>query len=137
MSSRRQLRVAELLQRELAEMVIFELRDPRLALVTITRVRVSPDLRHANVYITSLGDESETAQAIGGLTQATGFMRRLLGQRTDLRYVPDLAFHVDEGLVESRRINELLDTLAIEPASAEADAGAETDGEEDPAASDE
>lgn len=114
MSTRRQLRVAELLQRELAQMVTFELRDPRLALVTITRVRVSPDLRYANVYITNLGDQAETAEAIDGLTNATGFMRRELGKRTDLRYVPDLSFHLDEGLVESRRINELLDALVIE-----------------------
>lgn len=114
MSSRRQLRVAELVQRELAELVIFELRDPRLSLVNITRVRVSPDLKYANVYITSLGDEAETAEAIEGLTGATGFLRTQLGQRTKLRYVPDLAFHVDEGLIESRRLNELLDTLVID-----------------------
>lgn len=130
MSSRRQLRVAELLQRELAEMVTFELRDPRLALVTITRVRVSPDLRYANVYVTNLGDEAETTEAIGGLTNATGYMRRELGKRTDLRYVPDLSFHQDEGLVESRRINELLDTLVIEDNDVELAA----DSEEDPTA---
>lgn len=129
MSSRRQLRVAELLQRELAQMVTFELRDPRLALITITRVRVSPDLRYASVYITSLGDEGETAQAIDGLTKATGFMRRQLGQRTDLRYVPDLTFHVDEALVESRRINELLDTLVIDDANASANNAGDAAGD--------
>lgn len=134
MSSRRQLRVAELLQRELAQMVTFELRDPRLALVTITRVRVSPDLRYANVYITNLGDKAETAQAISSLSNATGYMRRELGKRTDLRYVPDLSFHLDEALVEGRRINELLDTLIIE---GEVDADPAVDGEEDPAAGDE
>ncbi|MCA9869479.1 MAG: 30S ribosome-binding factor RbfA [Anaerolineae bacterium] len=130
MSSRRQLRVAELVQRELAEMVTFELRDPRLSLVNITRVRVSPDLKYANVYITSLGDEAETAEAIDGLTNATGFLRTQLGQRTKLRYVPDLAFHIDEALLESRRINELLDSLAIEADNAEL---VETSSEDDAA----
>ena len=133
MSSRRQLRVAELVQRELAEMVIFELRDPRFSLVNITRVRVSPDLKYANVFITSLGDEKETAEAIDGLTKATGFLRMQLGQRTKLRYVPDLAFHVDEALVEGRRINELLDTLVIESddaAPAEIGDEAAADGDE-------
>ena len=130
MSSRRQLRVAELVQRELAEMVTFELRDPRLSLVNITRVRVSPDLKHANVYITSLGDEAESAEAIDGLTNATGFLRTQLGQRTKLRYVPDLAFHIDEALLESRRINELLDSLAIEADNAEL---VETSSEDDAA----
>lgn len=129
MSSRRQLRVAELVQRELAEMVTFELRDPRLSLVNI-RVRVSPDLKYANVYITSLGDEAETAEAIDGLTNATGFLRMQLGQRTKLRYVPDLAFHIDEALLESRRINELLDSLAIEADNAEP---VETSAEDDAA----
>ena len=114
MSTRRQLRVAELLQRELAQMVTFELRDPRLALVTITRARVSPDLRYANIYFTTLGDQTETAEAVEALTSATSYMRRELGKRTDLRYVPDLSFHLDEGLVESRRINELLDALVID-----------------------
>ena len=134
MSSRRQLRVAELLQRELAQMVTFELRDPRLALVTITRVRVSPDLRHANIYITNLGDEAETAEAIKSLSNATGYMRRELGKRTDLRYVPDLSFHLDEALVEGRRINELLDTLIIEE---EVDGDPAVNGEEDSTAGDE
>ena len=113
MSSRRQLRVAELLQRELAEIIAFEMRDPRLSLVTITRVRVSTDLKHANVYLTSLGDDAETSEAISTLNGANGYLRRQLGARTVLRYVPDLSFHLDESSIESRRIGELLDSLDI------------------------
>lgn len=100
-------------------MVTFELRDPRLALVTITRVRVSSDLRHASVYLTTLGDKAEADEALEALAQATGFLRHQLGLRTKLRYVPDLVFHLDEGLVESRRINDLLDTLAVQEAASE------------------
>ncbi|MEI2690571.1 MAG: 30S ribosome-binding factor RbfA [Anaerolineae bacterium] len=65
MSTRRQLRVAEQIRQELASMIIFDLRDPRLALVSVTRVQVSSDLRHADVYISSLEDDADAARGAG------------------------------------------------------------------------
>ncbi len=113
MSTRRQLRVAELIQQELATMITFDLRDPRLAFVTVTRVQASPDLRHANVYISSLDGEETQAEVLAALRHAGGFLRRELGIRTKLRYVPELAFHFDDGLIQSQRMSNLLDELAI------------------------
>jgi ribosome-binding factor A len=118
MSTRRQLRVAELIRQELASMIIFDLRDPRLALVSVTRVQVSSDLRHADVYISSLEEEDATRlEALAALRHASGLLRRELGKRTILRYVPELAFHFDDGLIESQRMSDLLDDLASQEAT--------------------
>lgn len=117
MSSRRQLRVAELLQQELATMITFDLRDPRLAFVSVTRVQASPDLRHANVYISSLDGEESQAEVMAALRHASGFLRRELGRRTALRYVPELAFHFDDGLIQSQRMSDLLDEIATQEAA--------------------
>ena len=119
MSTRRQLRVAEMLQHELATMITFDLRDPRLAFVSVTRVQVSPDLRHANVYISSLDGEESAAETLAAVRNASGFLRRELGSRTNLRYVPELAFHFDDGLIQSQRMSNLLDELASQEAPAE------------------
>jgi ribosome-binding factor A len=119
MSSRRQLRVAELIQQELATMITFDLRDPRLAFVSVTRVQASPDLRHANVYISSLSGEESEAEIMAALRKASGFLRRQLGSRTALRYVPELAFHFDDGLIQSQRMADLLDEIASEESSAD------------------
>ena len=119
MSSRRQLRVAELIQQELATLITFDLRDPRLAFVSVTRVQASPDLRHANVYISSLSGEESEAEIIATLRHASGFLRRELGNRTALRYVPELAFHFDDGLIQSQRMSDLLDEIASQESAAE------------------
>ena len=111
MPSRRQLRVGELLQRELAKMIAYELRDPRLECASITRVEITADLRLAHVYVSCLGDEAEGKQALEALRHASGLLRREIGQRTELRYVPDLTFHFDQGLLASLRINQLLDEI--------------------------
>ncbi len=124
MSTRRQLRVAELIRQELANLITFELRDPRLALVSVTRVQVSPDLRHANAYISSLEGEEGRAETLAALRHAQGFLRRELGRRTDLRYVPELAFHFDDGLIQSQHMSNLLDEIAEQEPSVEADTAA-------------
>lgn len=118
MSSRRQLRVAELIQQELATMLTFDLRDPRLSFVSVTRVVVSPDLRHANIYISSLAGDESKREVMAALRSAGGFLRRELGNRTTLRYVPELDFHFDDGLEQSQRMYELLDELGTAPTPA-------------------
>lgn len=125
MSSRRQLRVAELIQQELATMLTFDLRDPRLSFVSVTRVVVSPDLRHANIYISSLGGDESKREVMAALRSAAGFLRRELGNRTTLRYVPELDFHFDDGLEQSQRMYGLLDELSSSAPSAASDSEAE------------
>ncbi len=122
MSTRRQLRVAELIRQELSNLITFDLRDPRLALISVTRVQVSPDLRHANAFISSLEGEEGRAETQAALRHAQGFLRRELGRRTDLRYVPELAFHFDDGLIQSQRMSDLLDEIAEQAPAVEADA---------------
>lgn len=110
-----------MIQHELATMITFDLRDPRLAFTSVTRVQVSPDLRHANVYVSSLGGEESEAGVTAALRNASGFLRRELGNRTTLRYVPELAFHFDDGLIQSQRMSDLLDEIASqEPLAVEA-----------------
>jgi ribosome-binding factor A len=108
-----------MIQQELATMITFDLRDPRLAFVSVTRVQVSSDLRHANVYISSLGGEESEADVMAALRHASGFLRRDLGNRTTLRYVPELAFHFDDGLIQSQRMSDLLNEIAVQEPPAE------------------
>jgi len=111
MTTRRQERVAELLQRELAEMIAFDLRDPRLAFVSVTRVQVSPDLRYARIFVSHLGDDESRRHILPTLQGASGFLRRELGRRTDLRYLPELQFLYDEGLEAAQHMDALLDAI--------------------------
>jgi len=112
MTTRRQERIAQLLHDELT-VIVTELSDPRLddALVAVTSVTVSPDLRDARVYVEhQLGHEANR-QVLDALAHAEPFMRRNLVERLDLRFVPHLNFHVDETSLRARRIDELLDQL--------------------------
>ncbi|NLE76566.1 MAG: 30S ribosome-binding factor RbfA, partial [Chloroflexi bacterium] len=110
MTSRRQRRVADLLQEEISDLVARQLQDPRLSLVTITHVEVSPDLHLARVYFSTL-DEADQPQALEALQHAAGFLRRELGARVRLRFTPQLEFHIDRALARSLRLEELLDQL--------------------------
>jgi ribosome-binding factor A len=82
--------------------------DPRLRAVTVTTVEISPDLRRAHVYVSALGDQEAGQAALTSLNHARGYLRRELGSRLSLRYIPTLTFHLDESLQRSERIMELL-----------------------------
>lgn len=84
------------------------MKDPRLAFVTVTAVETSPDLRHANIYVSAMGTEKERREVLTGLAHAAGFLRHELGARLALRYVPELTFHLDESLERGTRIMQLL-----------------------------
>ncbi len=108
MATRRQRRVNNLLREELSELLQRRVKDPRLEGLTITAVETSVDLRHAHVYVSSLGSEGEKREALAGLRRAEGFLRRELGTRLSLRYVPEMAFHIDDSLERGERIERLL-----------------------------
>jgi ribosome-binding factor A len=116
MTSRRQERISELLQEELGLLISAELNDPKLvdAMVTVTMVRVSPDLRSARVYVEHVLPGGQSREVLVALRHAKGYLRRALAEHLDLRYVPELSFHIDEAGIRARRIEELLD--GIEPA---------------------
>jgi ribosome-binding factor A len=110
--SQRLDRVAEELRRELADIIRGEMKDPRVALATVSRVEPSRDFSHAVVWISVLGDDDEAREdAVAVLHRARGFVRSLLGQRIRLRVVPELDFRLDRGFEHSQRISDLLESL--------------------------
>ena len=117
MATRRQRRVAEQIHRELSLLLMREARDPRLADVTITEVRVTPDLLIAHVYFTVLGDSARQQEAVAALEHANGFLRTQLAGQVRLRFAPELVFQLDSSAEYGRRIDELLDQVAADTGS--------------------
>lgn len=107
-------RVNESIRRELSLIVSQELGDPRLAFATISRVEVSRDLRHAKIYFSVLGDESSAKQAEGGFEAAKGFIRRLLAQRVQMKFMPELNFIYDRSFAEGIHLKETIERLKDE-----------------------
>jgi ribosome-binding factor A len=112
MATRRQRRVAELVHRELSLLLMHQVRDPRLAGVTITEVRVTPDLMLARVYFTVLGDTGQDQEALAALERANGYLRTQLAGQVRLRSVPELIFELDTSAAYGQRIDELLTQIA-------------------------
>ena len=114
MPAARKARIADQIQRELAEIIRLEVRDPRVGLVTLTGVELSRDQSHAKVYFTVLGAPSDAEQAREGLQRAAGFLRSNLAHRLTTRKVPDLAFAYDESVERGVRLSRLIDE-AVKP----------------------
>lgn len=109
MSRRRTVRVNQLLREELASLLRTESKDPRVRTVTITGVDTTADLKHADVFVRTLGGEMPVDDAIEGLESAEGFLRRQLGRNLHLRRIPELSFIADQTLEHARKIEDLLD----------------------------
>ena len=114
----RQQRNAEQIKIILSQLVLRDLRDPRLQDLTITDVKIDRELQYADIYVNSLGDESREAEVMTALKGATGYLRRELASHMTLRTVPHLHFHWDPTLAYAERIDQLLDSLDI-PAESE------------------
>jgi ribosome-binding factor A len=108
--SRRTERVSELLREEISSILHQQVKDPRLGLLfSVTTVEVSPDLRHARVFISVMADEREKESAFQALAAATAFVRRELRSRlTSLRYTPELAFVRDDSIERGARLSALI-----------------------------
>ena len=117
MATRRQRRVSELIHRELSMLLMREARDPRLAGITLTEVRVTPDLQIARVYYTVLGDAEEVEAAASALQSAGGYLRTQLAARVRLRLAPELVFQLDQSAEHGRRIEELLAQISVDSES--------------------
>jgi ribosome-binding factor A len=104
-------RVADQIRGELALMLAREVHDPGLGFVTITRVQVTPDLQHARIYYTALGDEKARANSGKALGRATPFLRRQIGSRLRLKRVAELEFIYDESIAGQDRIERLLSEI--------------------------
>ena len=108
-------RIAETLREEIAQIVGYELEDPRLGLVTVTEVRVADDLRDASVYVTVQGDEKEHVTALRALQHAAPYVRKQLGFALNLRHTPALHFVRDTVEEKAERVSSILEK--IEPVS--------------------
>ncbi len=113
----RTLRIAEQIQRDLAELLRLEVKDPGIGMVTLTDVEVTSDYAHAKVFFTTLGPPAQIEAATEGLNRAAGFLRRELSRRIKLRSVPQLHFIYDESVERGARLSQLIDQ-AVSSASA-------------------
>ncbi len=102
-------RVAEQIQRELAELIQMEVKDPRVGLVTLTGVEVTQDYAHAKVYFTTLGTAEQAPLAQTGLQHAAGFLRSQLAHRMKLRIMPQLHFIYDTSVEQGMHLSQLID----------------------------
>ena len=105
---RRPGRVAEMVLRELSQMLLRDLKDPRLRGVTLTGVRMTDDLRHGRVFFSHLEGRARAPEAVRGFRSAGGFIRRQIGRALGLRYTPELDFEFDPGPESAARIGALL-----------------------------
>jgi ribosome-binding factor A len=129
-------RIADQIRSELALLLARELHDPGLGFVTITRVQVSPDLQHARVYYTALGDEKARRSSDRALQRAIPFLRRQIGSRLRLKRVAELEFVYDQSIAGQDRIEQLLNEIRTQGPTAPADAAAaggssDTDNDDD------
>lgn len=115
MTAPRRARIADQIQRELAEAIRLELRDPRVGLITLTGVELSGDQSHAKVFFTVLGAESAAREAAEGLQRAAGFLRSQLAHRLTIRKVPELHFEFDESVERGVRLSRLIDEAVAAP----------------------
>jgi ribosome-binding factor A len=109
MTAPRRARIADQIQRELAEVIRLQLRDPRIGMVTITGLEMSPDQSHAKVFFTAFGAESAADTALEGLRRAAGFLRTEIAHRLTTRSVPELHFEHDVSIERGARLSRLIE----------------------------
>ena len=108
MAYKRSDRVNSLLQRELATLISEELRDPRIVFATVTSVETTGDLRLARIFVSVLGDDETARETMRALDEAKPYIRHEIGERVDLRFVPDIEFVSDRSAARAARISSLL-----------------------------
>ncbi len=123
---RRTDRVGDLMRGEIADVLLRRVKDPRIGFVTVTGVKVSPDLRHATVFVSLLDEGPAAAETLAALERASGFVRAELGQRMRLKYTPELSFKQDMTPSRAARLESVLDELN----EARGETGGESNGDE-------
>jgi ribosome-binding factor A len=133
MASKRIARLNEQVRRELTSLLQLSVRDPRIGIVTVTDVEISPDLYHAKVFYSVMGGAEERDSAAQGLRAAAGFLRTEIGRRMHIRRAPELHFTYDNTLQHAMHIEQLLREARAGSSSADA---ADGDGDADAGAGD-
>lgn len=109
MTSYRSGRINEEIKREISDIIQNNIRDPRLsAMVSVTKVDVTKDLRYAKVFVSIFGDDDSKNKSLGALKSSSGFIRREIGHRINLRYTPEVMFELDTSIEHGMHINALL-----------------------------
>jgi ribosome-binding factor A len=114
MESRRPKRLGLQIQHEISAMLVRDLKDRRIGFVTVTGVDVSPDLRHAKVYVSIMGSEKQKTESLQALGHAAGWIRHELGQRVRIKFLPEIVFLPDTSLAYGEKIERLLDEIKDE-----------------------
>lgn len=110
-------RIADRIQEELSEMLIYDIADPRLSGISVTDVTVDRELAYAEIYVSALEGEERSEEVLSGLEHAKGYIRRELAQRIDLRIFPKLRFHWDPTFERAERIEQIIASLKDERSS--------------------
>lgn len=116
MKTHRLARVAEVIREVASETILFELRDPRVKGVTVTRAEVSGDLQHAKIYVSIMGDDKEEKLVMHGLRSAAGFIQSKLSNRLQTRFTPQVSFVVDRGVKNSIEVARLINEARAQSA---------------------
>ncbi len=111
MEGKRSEKVADLIQKEISEMLLRTIKDPRIGFVTVTRVKVSEDCRTARVYYSVVGSADDREHSTRGLHSAKGYIRRELGHRLKLKYTPEITFLFDPSIEYAVHMGEVIDHL--------------------------
>lgn len=111
METERTKKVGIAIQKEFSEILQREVRDPRIGFVTVTRVKVTPDLKIANIYISIYGSTEERERTLQGLESAKGYIRSLFAKRLHIKFIPEIRFFHDKSFEEGIRISEVMSKL--------------------------
>jgi ribosome-binding factor A len=116
MKAHRLERVAEVVREVASETILFEVKDPRVKGVTVTRAEVSGDLQHAKVYVSIMGTEQEQTRCLKALERAAGFVQSKLGDRLKSRFTPQIRFVLDQGVKNSIEVSRLINEALAQSA---------------------
>ncbi|HUW46597.1 MAG TPA: 30S ribosome-binding factor RbfA [Dehalococcoidia bacterium] len=112
--SRRSERTSKLIQREISELLERQVNDPRLSkLISVTEVTLSPDLKHAKIFVSTLGSKIDKEDMLASLNNASGFLRKELASHLKLKHTPQLSFHYDDSIERGARLLKLIGELTI------------------------
>jgi ribosome-binding factor A len=126
MKTYRLARIAEAVREVASETILYEMRDPRVKMVTVTRAEVSGDLQHAKVYVSIMGTDKEQQLTLRGLRHAAGFIQSKLARRLQTRFTPVLHFVLDQGVKHSIEMTRLINEALAESAPPPAEPTSET-----------
>lgn len=109
-------RVAELMKQEIMNIILKDIKDPRVGFVTVTKVKMTKDMRNARVFVSLMGSDEEKRASMEGLESSLGYIQREAGSRVQLRYTPVLSLAIDDTLEHGAHIQKLIEDIAREGA---------------------